>query len=227
MATDSSTQTSTEQLGPDLAAAFASADTSSTQVLQNMRLIHEARLSQQKRTAAALKKQYGESNEEVKAAEQSVRLTTARVAAIHAVYQQASTPAPQVTSTGWALQGRVYHSTEASEPAAHYTVYFTDSNNTFQRQYGVAYTDTTGLYLINYAGDDQQKEQGTEPQLQIQIANTKGKLVYISATPFQPVIGTASYLDIYLPQGETVLGDPPPAVRKIVMPSSSKEQQTQ
>jgi hypothetical protein len=52
----------------------------------------------------------------------------------------------------------------------------------------------------------------------LQIANTGGNPVCLSATAFQPTVGKVAYQNITLPAGEPVLGDPTAAIRKTAFP---------
>ena len=56
----------------------------------------------------------------------------------------------------------------------------------------------------------------------LEIADTKSQPVYLSATPFQPVLGSATYQNVTLPSGGQAIGDPPAAIRKVALPKKSK-----
>jgi hypothetical protein len=211
---------SSDQASQTLAAALSSADAGSSQTILSLKMVHQARLSQLKRTAVTLKKQYGADNANVKAAEAAVTLGSTRVAQLSAVHQQVATPTPQVSPNGWALQGRVFSSTLA--PVEHLTVFLVDGQNTYQQQYGFVYTDATGYFLINYAGD----QPGTPPattSIFLEIANTSGKPIYLSTTAFVPTIGAATYQNITLPAGEKPIGDPPPSIRDVAIPNPKQD----
>jgi hypothetical protein len=214
---DTTGNSNPSQLQQNLNSSLSSADTASTQTVQNLKLVKQARLSQLTRTAAALKAKYGAGNASVVAAEAAVSSGKATVSRISAVHQQIATPTPQVTATGWALQGMVSNST--LQPVAKLTVFLVDSKKTYQQQYGFAYTDSTGYFLINYAGDPAGGQAQTPPQLYIEIANASGKPIYLSTTAFSPAAGSITYQSIALPAGEKPIGDPPEAIRKVAIPN--------
>jgi hypothetical protein len=226
-------QPSPEELDAAVQASLGTADAGAAQSLQNLRLIHEARLSQLRRTAATLK-QEGASEADIKAADAAVHIGTARVASISAVHQQATSPAPQVSATGWALYGRILSS--SLKPVPHLTVFLTDANKTYQRNFGFSYTDATGQYVISYAGDEgpaqskkshQASTESSDLQLFVGIVNASGKPIYpvpnTPTDPFIPVPGTATYRDILLPSGEQPVGDPPDFIREIALPARKKK----
>ena len=219
--TGSSTDTpkpSPEQLRAAVTATVGTADAGGSQSIHNLMLVHSARLSQLKRTAATLKQQYGASDPNVKAAEAAVNNGTARLARLAAVHQQASTPAPQVSAIGWALEGRVFNS--ALQPVQHLTVFLVDASKTFQREYGFAYTDSSGYFLINFAGTTD--TQTSAPQLYIEIANASGKPIYLGTDVFSPAPGSTTYQNITLPAGEHPIGNPPQNIRGGAIPTSKK-----
>jgi hypothetical protein len=139
------------QFQAQVTSTLAAADTSATQSVANLKLVKQARLSQLTRTAASLTAKYGASDPRVIAAQATVAATTATVGRVSMVHQQLATPAVPVTATGWALNGQVLDA--KLQPAAKFTVFLVDANKTFLRQYGFAYTDDNGYFLINYAGD--------------------------------------------------------------------------
>ena len=207
-----------DQIREATAATLASADAGSAETLLNLKMVHNARLSQLKRTADTLKKQLGPDDLSVKAAEAAVNVASAKVARISVVHQELDTPPPQVAAAGWALHGRVYNAD--LKPLAKYTVFLVDSQKTYQEAYGFAYTDDTGYFLFNVAGAK------TTPPLFLAITNTKGEPVYLSATPFQPAPGSVTYQNITLPSGVQPLGDPPQAIRDVALPSRKSKPST-
>jgi hypothetical protein len=214
--TASSTQTggmSPSQAAEQLKKALSTADGNVLQGIQNLQSVHQARLSQANRTLTALKAKYGPDDPRVKTAEASVAAKTNTIARISTVRQQLAAPSVQVAKTGWALQGRVLDA--QLQPAVRFTVFLVDTKKTYLQQYGFAYTDETGYFLLNYPGD---AASPSETQLFIEIANTDANPVYLSSTPFQPVIGSASFENIVLPAGGQSIGDPPEAIRATAMP---------
>jgi hypothetical protein len=138
-----------------------------------------------------------------------------------------------VAANGWALHGRVFDAQLA--PASGYTVFLVDKSKTYQQAYGFAYTDSTGYFLLNYAGSA--KASGEKPaaasggtpskaapqaaaalELFVEVVDTKAQPVFLSTTAFQPVIGRATYQNIALSAGQQPIGDPPPEIRRVAMP---------
>ena len=217
------------ELRQGLTDALATADAGATQTVLNLKLVHQARLSQLTRIAATLKSQYGATDPGVVAAEAAVTASTARVARIAVVHQELSSVPPQVTSTGWALRGQVIDN--AQNGVSQLTVFLVDAQKTYQKQYGFAYTDDSGSFVINYAGpaDAQQGSgQGTStsvPDLYVSIASKTGQPLFLPPEVFQPAAGSSTYRTIQLPDGEQPLGDLPPAVRDVAMPSRKTKKQ--
>jgi len=213
------------QLGAEITTALAAADTIAAQRIQDLQRVHQARVSQLTRTAAALNAQYGANDPGVKAAEANVAAATQTAARVAMVYQQQTTPVPQVAANGWALHGRVFN--PQLGPVSGFTVFLVDGQKTYQEAYGFAYTDDTGYFLLNYAGAESSApspaEAAAAPQLFLEIADTKAGPVFLSATPFQPVVGTATYQNITLTEADRPIGDPPQAIRKIALPVQRKQ----
>lgn len=214
--TTNSTTPTPAQISATTAATLASADTGSSQTILNLKMVHQARLSQLKRTAETLKKQYGSDDPNVKAAESAVKVGAAKVVRISAAYQELDTPAPQVAADGWVLHGRVYSSD--LKPHAKYTVFLVDSQKNYQQPYGFAYTDDTGYFLFNVAAGTGDAPTQPAAPLFIAMTNTKGEPVYLGTTPFQPAPGSVTYQSITLTAGTQPLGDPPQAIRDVALP---------
>ena len=217
--------TSAEQVDSIVRSALGAGDSGATQAIQNLTLVHQARNSQLKRAAAAATKQFGADNAETKAAEAAVTAGTARVASLTAVHLQAATPAPQVSTTGWVLHGRVFVAASTStgvqqQPDANLTVFLVDGQKRYQAQFGFSYTDATGYFVLNHAGA--KGEAPTDAQLFVEIADKKGQPVYLSTSNFQPVTGSATYFNIALPAKNKPLGDPPAALRPGAFPDLTK-----
>jgi hypothetical protein len=210
----STTTLTAQQATAALTSTLADADSSAASTTQNLKLVHQAKTSQLTRTAAVLKAQYGASDARTVAAEAAVTAANATIARMGVASQQAATPAPTVAATGWALQGRVYDA--QLQPAAQLTVFLVDAAKAYQSQYGFAYTDATGYFLINYAPPAGQAAQ--TPPLYVEIADAKAEPVYLATTPFQPVAGSTTYQNISLAAGKKPLGDPPAEIRKIALP---------
>lgn len=227
--TSETTTATATQAAEKLKTTLSSADSSVNQGVQTLGLVQQARLSRASRTAAALKAQYGANDPRVKAAEASVTATQTTIARVAMVRQQLAAPVVQVAKTGWALQGYVLDTTY--KPMAKFTVFLVDANHEFLKQYGFDYTDDTGYFLINYAGDSGQAGQtaptpaGATTQLFIAVVNAEAKPVYLSSTAFQPVLGTATFQNIVVPAGGQTLGDPTPAIRAVAFPGKDAQAQ--
>jgi hypothetical protein len=214
------------QISETTSAALASADAGSSQTVLNLQMVHHARLSQLKRTADALKKQLGPDDPSVQEAEAAVKVGSSKIARISVVHQELDTPPPQVAPDGWVFHGRVYSSD--LKPHAKYTVFFVDGQKSYQEAFGFAYTDDTGYFLFNVAGPQTGTPTGTQPTppLFLAMTNTKGEPIFLSATPFQPAPGSVTYQNITLPSGAHPLGDPPPAIRAVALPSRKSKPST-
>jgi hypothetical protein len=121
--------------------------------------------------------------------------------------QQLIPPPVQVAKLGWVLHGRVFDAQD--QPMANFTITLVDGKRRFLDQYGSAHTDNTGYFLLSYEGGAGQPP--TVTRLFLEVVNTDGAPVYLSAMPFQPQFGTASYQTIILPVRG--LGHPPSPLR--------------
>jgi hypothetical protein len=217
------------KINPEITSALSAADNVAAGNLQMASLVHQARLAQLTRTAASVTARYGVNSEQAVAARAAVTTETGTVSRVAIVSQQVSTPAPQVTATGWALYGRVY--TADSQPASAYCVFLVDAEKAYQGAYGFSYTDATGYFLINFAGTPGQSPNDPAgapapapptPQLFIEVANGSGLPVYLATTAFEPTLGVATYQNIALPAGGKPIGDPPADIRKVALPPAPK-----
>lgn len=209
---------SQDELNAARTKALAAADGSAANTVQNLKLVHQARLSQLTRTAAALTAKYGATDPRAVSAQAAVSNQSAAVSRISMASQQAATPAPVVAAGGWALHGRVYNA--QLQPSARLTVYLVDSQRAYQSQYSFAYTDASGYFLIQYA--PQAGQQASTNPLYVAIANNKGEPVYVATTSIQPATGSATYQNVTLAAGAKPLGDPPAEIRKIAVPKKAK-----
>ena len=227
MATDSKTTTSDtppdmSDIGNQVTSNLASADNIAAQRVQTLTWVHQARAAQLSRTAATLKAQYGPNDPGVKSAEAAVAAANADAARVAVVHQQVTTPEPQVASSGWALHGRVFD--PELKPVSGFTVFLADAAKTYQQAYGFAYTDDTGYFLLNYAGSDPASRDKSatatqaQPELFVEITDSKERPVYLSPTAFQPVLGNATYQNIILPADDQAIGAPPAQIRAVALP---------
>jgi hypothetical protein len=215
------TQTSAaNQIDPNVQTALTAADASSADRVQNLSLIYKARVSRLARTAASVTAQYGATSTQAVAAQNDATAAQTAAARTQILHRQIATVVPTVAATGWALSGRVYDA--QLQPVSGYTVFLVDSQKTYQEAYGFAYTDSTGYFLINFSGSTATSSQNTSVDatdlLFVEVANASSKPVYLSASAFQPNLGSAVYQNITLPMGEPALGDPPEAIRKLALP---------
>ena len=227
--TPDNSASSTTQFREGLPTALASADAAVSQTVQNLKLVQQARLSQLTRTAASLKKQYGAGDAAVQAAEAAVNDSSAKIARLAAVHQQLDTAAPEVAPTGWALHGRVFNA--ALQPLSGLTVFLVDSTKVYQKQFGYAYTNSSGYFLLNHPGgttaapSSGQTASAANADLYIQISSKSGKPLFLGTDGFHPTLGRAVYQTITLPSGEQPLGDPPADVRGTVPPGKKQKRQ--
>lgn len=206
------------EIQQQITTALGTADTTSAQKVNTLGLIYKARLSRLNRAVTAAVGQYGADSTQAKQAKDAVTAQSLTISRVALLQKQQSTPTPQVSATGWVLQGRVYNS--QLQPATRYTVFLVDSKKIFQETYSFAYTDDSGYFLINYAGTTAQ--DGTAPpQLYIEVANPKAQPVYLSTTAFSPTLGSTTYQNITLPEEERPLGNPPEAIRKTALPEGT------
>lgn len=209
--TSSTGTTTTATVIANVASALAAADTVARTRVDSLGLVQQARLAQFTRTAASATAQYGASSPQAQAAAAKVTSTQTTVARLAAVNRRIRLAPPQAASKGWTVYGHVYHST--LDPAPAYTVFFVDEHNAYQAAIGFTYTRPDGSYELAYSGSGENTSN-----IFLQIVNDKAQPVYISTTVFQPQTGAANYLDITLPAGEPILGDPPAAIRAVAMP---------
>jgi hypothetical protein len=218
------------------------ADTQAADAVSTLGLIQQARLANQRRTATLAIATYGKESTQAAAAAQAVTATTAASARLAILNQQVATPAPTVAATGWALHGRIYSSDLA--PQASYAVFLVDAQKNYLSDYGFAYTDATGYFLLSYDGGSTtgqksaagaaadapagqpasaQPAAGTPAasspvQLFLQVADANANPVLLSETAFAPVVGKATYQAVTLPAGAAKLGNPPAELRSVALP---------
>ena len=212
--TQQTTQSTTATVTSNVSSVLSATDTTAAQRVQGLGLVHQARLAQFTRTAAAVTAQYGASSPQAKAAEAVVTVSKATVARLAVLNRQVSITPPQAPAKGWSLYGHVYHST--LQPASAYTVFLVDEQNAYQAAIGFAYTAADGSYTLNYSGEGERSTQ-----LFLEIVNNQAQPVYLSTTSFEPQTGSANYQDVTLPAGEPILGDPPADIRRIAMPNAA------
>jgi hypothetical protein len=229
MATDSKTTASDtppdmSDLGNQVANNLASGDTIAARRVETLIWVHQARAAQLSRTAATLKAQSGPNDPGVKSAEAAVAAANADAARVAIVHQQVTTPEPRVTSSGWALHGRVFD--PEFKPVSGFTLFLVDAAKAYQQAFGFAYTDDTGYFVLNYPGSDPSTREKsatatqTQPELFVEITDRKERPVYLGPTAFQPVLGNAIYQNIFLSADDQAIGDPPAQIRAVALPKT-------
>jgi len=209
------------ELDSGTTAALMTADGKATDRLENLSLVHQARMTQLSRTVMSLTDEYGEGSSQVIAAKAAVTEAAGIVARLQVVRQQTAAEAPAVTATGWAVWGHVYDSN--TKPLSGYCVFLVDGQKIFQRAYGFSYTDSTGSFVINFDGASATTGKSSSPPVvYLAITNAKAQPVFVGTTPLSLTIGSATYVDTTLPEGEPVLGDLPEEIRKVAVPPSDK-----
>jgi hypothetical protein len=217
------------QLGAEITTSLATADATAAQRIQDLQWVHQARVSQLTRTAAALKAQYGATDPGVVAAEAALSATQLTASRVGMAQLQTATAEPQVSANGWAIHGRVFNA--QLQPVSGVTVFLVDASKTYQQAYGFAYTEDTGYFLLNYPGAEaatQDKstptKQATVTELLVAVVDAKAKPVYLGATDSRPPAGRASYQNIML--GNAPIGDPPASIRKVAIPKPGKKKES-
>jgi hypothetical protein len=211
-----------------ISTALASNDEQSTHQLQTLALVHQARLSQLTRNAAAVAAGFGKASPQAAAAEALVSATQATIARIGVVNRQLATPTPAVPSGSWVLHGRVYD--EQGVPVGGQTVFLVDKQGAYQREYGFAYTDDTGYFALTAERTPAQEEAAGDsaaaaqpgPELYLEVANERRQPVYLSSKPFQPTVGAATYVNTHLAAGRKPIGDPPRVIRTSAFPTARR-----
>jgi hypothetical protein len=223
------------QINSQFNATLTAADATAAQQVQTIGLVHQARLAQLTRTAAAASAKYGGTSTQAVAANAAVTVAQGTVARTAVLSRQVSAPQPDVDATGWALHGYVYN--DQLQPVSAYSVFLVDEQNAYQSAYGFAYTDETGYFALNVPGPSgatkgqaQARQAGgaaaapaPPPKLFVQVANAKAQPVYLSTSAFVPTTGAATFHNIALPAGEKPIGNPPSAIRKTALPPKKKK----
>jgi hypothetical protein len=214
------------QAAEGLKSALTGADSRAAQGMENLELVHRARLASATRALNTLKTQYGADDAQVKSAQAAVDAATTTIGRISLVRQQLATPQVAVSAKGWVLQGRV---TDAQlNPVSRYTVFLVDSTKSYQKQYGFAYTDETGYFVISYGPSAQsgamhtKEEEASSTKLFIEVADNKANPVYLATEAFEPDPGSTTFENIVLPEGGQPIGDPPEAIREVALPVKRK-----
>jgi hypothetical protein len=70
--------------------------------------------------------------------------------------------------------------------------------------------------------DAAEYSDASAPELFIEVADAEAKPVYLSATAFPPVLGSATYQNVVLPAGGQALGDLPAEIRKVAIPKPER-----
>ncbi len=219
-------ESSIKNVAETLSTALASSDTQSAQRLQMLSLVHRARLSQLTRNVAVVTRRYGAKSPQTTAAQAAVANSNAVVVRIEVVSRQLNTPLPDVPAGGWVLHGHVYD--ELAATVAGQTVFLVDVHGEFRHEYGFAYTDDTGYFMLTADGPAAGADTGSKPstppaapELYLEVTNEKRQPVYLSSTAFNPTVGTATYVAVHLATGRKPIGDPPSAIRGTALPTAT------
>lgn len=246
MATQQGTSTgSTANVSERLNASMTNAGSALQKSVGGLATVHTARLAQQQRYAASLEKEYGPNDSGTKAAKAKVAATKLVIARTTAAQQQTKRPSLALNANQWALQGNVYDAN--SQPISKLTVFLVDAEKAWQRQFGFAYTDANGYFLLRNnpsqsststgaatgaaTGASTSAATGTAPAdtprdsaignqtgtYYIEIADDRGQPIWIDKTAFTPVLGQASYRKITL-KSQSPLGDPPRPIHEVAIP---------
>ncbi len=98
------------QIDSDVTTALTATDAATTQRVQTLGLVHQARLAQLTRTAAAVAAQYGAGSTQAAAANAAMTAAQGTGARLAVLGQQVNPPQPEVDATGWAVpHGYVYN----------------------------------------------------------------------------------------------------------------------
>lgn len=218
-------ESSIRSVADDISTTLAASDEETAGRLQTMNIVHQARIAQLTRYATAVTAQYGEGSPEAVAAQAAVTASQATAVRNEIVTRQLNTAAPDVPAGGWVLYGRVYDAQAA--PVAAQTVFLVNQQGAFQSEYGFAYTDETGYFVLTAEGPAPPAETdavaaASTGELFVEVTNQKRQPVYLSSTPFEPTVGTATYVNIYLDAGGKPIGAPPPGVQKSAVPPAPK-----
>jgi len=216
MATTQANSASGSQLSDKLNATLTNAGTATQSGLNGVALVHQARLAQQQRYAAALEKEYGAQDAGTLAAQAMVAATKLVMAKVNVAQQQASTPSLPLSADEWALQGRVYDAN--SNPLARLTVFLVDDQKIWLQQNGFSYTDQTGYFVLKGTTSTEAKAGA----MYIEIASDQGLPIFLDSASFTPVNGQAVYKSITL-ASQTPIGDPPRSIRELGIPPQSSD----
>jgi hypothetical protein len=203
--------------------------------VQNLQFVHQARLSRLNRELAVLQAEKAPESD-VKAAEDAVAAAAYTAGRAAVVHLQLATAEPQAAPIGWVLNGRVFDANQ--KPLSGFTVFLVDAQKSYQKDIGFAFTDNTGYFLINFPGPQSttdapsaktqapKQQTATAPQLFLGIADTQAQYVYLGNTPFEPARGSVTYQNVTLQPGNQPIGDPPPEIRSVAMPDTTKQPRT-
>jgi hypothetical protein len=186
----------------------ANIDAQTEQQLKGLGQIRQARINQLQRQATALSAQKGATDPEVVSLQKSIQTQLALVSVLGVVGYQASTPAPTAPANGWILYGFVRD--QNLQPAPKLTVYLVNEAKEWLRNYGYAFTDATGYFILSYAPDASiDKERApTSESVYLEVSSQARQPLYIDSSAFTLAVGAAQYREVVL-SGQGVLGSPP------------------
>lgn len=123
-------------------------DPQATQQFTGLAQVRQARVNQLTREAALLTKVYGAKNSGVLDVQATLANQQAVAVKLGVVRDTISVTAPTVPLGGWVLYGHVRNADLT--PAPQYTVFLADQNHSWITDYGYAFTDPTGYYVLTY-----------------------------------------------------------------------------
>ena len=101
-------ETAQATVNTNVASALTVADNGSAQRVQQLGLVHQARLAQLTRTSASVTAQYGAGSAQATAAAAVVASSQLLLARITQINQRVTLAAPAVATGGWALYGHIF-----------------------------------------------------------------------------------------------------------------------
>jgi hypothetical protein len=189
----------------------ANIDSQTAAQFGGLTLVSQARTSDLQRQAASLTALHGAADSRVVALQASIRSEQSLASKLGVVRDQAATPTPAVPAGGWVLHGRVRD--QNLQPVAKLSVLLVNDRKVWLRNYGFAFTDDTGYFLLSHSPAASDKnDTKTSSSVFLEVLDQKRQPLYIDASPFELAVGSVLYRDIVL-SSQTPLGRPPQGVR--------------
>ncbi len=187
-------------------------DTQTAQQFIGLAQVRQARANQLQREAASLTRIYGPQDPRVLAAQAALQNQRAYASKLGIARDTSSTAAPTAPASGWVLYGHVRNA--GLTPAAQFTVFLADQGRAWLTQYGYAFTDQAGYYVLSYTPATHSTEAGQKQAAAaapltayVTVSDPACKLVYADTSPISLPADAAINRDIVLGQGP--IGTPP------------------